>query len=287
MATTATMVNTLGYPTPYITVRELKDSPIYSELKQLVPGQSEPERDAQLAKIIMRATSMINANVRQNLAATVDTEEGEVYFTPDGGLRVHTACSPIIEVLSLSIGQRRGHFTSVTDLSGVTVEPWAFQLPGGGAADYRFNLPSSGRYGTKMWGRWTYINGWPTTTLTTAAGMGDTSIVVKDPTGIVAGRTMLTIEDGSWLEQVVPTAVNGSILTVPPLQFPHSEGTGVSELPDAIKEATLMLISRLHDTWSLTMNAISTDGNGARRRTSIPSVMCDCAYMLTPYRRIW
>lgn len=282
-----TIVNTQGYPTPYITVRELKQSPVYSELKQLVPGQSESERDAQLDRIIMRASSMINAEVFQNLAATVDTEAGEVVVTPQGDLQIHTLNSHIIEVLSISIGQRAGNLTPVQDLSRVLIETWAFLLPGG-LSDVRNNLPGVySRPGVKMWAQWTYINGYPTTVLTAPTLVGDTSMIVKDPTGIKAGKTMLTIEDGSWLEQVVPSAVTGNILTVPPLQYPHVAGIGATELPDAIKEAVLLLISRLHDTWSLTMNAVSTDGNGARRRMAMPAVMCDAGYMLRPYRRMW
>lgn len=282
-----TIVNTAGRPTPYITIKELKQSPIYTQLEALVPGQSDAERDAQLGRIIMRASSMISGEVNQNLAATVDVEVGEVNVSLGGDLRIHTRSNPIVEVLSLSIGNQSGNLTPVTDLSTLLIEPWRITLPGGvhGGA---YNLPSvSMRPGSKLWAQWSYINGYPTTVLTSPTAIGDTSIEVKDTTGIQPGKSVLTIEDGNWVEQVTPTAVFGNTLIVDELFFPHQAGTGITELPDAIKEATLLLISRLHDTWSLSMNAVSTDGNGARKHVAMPRIMCDAGYMLSPYRRMW
>lgn len=286
-----TIVSTAGRPTPYITINELKQSPVYTQLRALVPGQSDADRDAQLGRIIMRASSMINGEVNQNLAATVDTEVGEVMITDFGELRIHTRCNPIIEVLSLSVGSDYGNLTAVTDLSRVVVEPWRFTLPGG-SASLGYSLPSV-QYrprrgnGNKLYGKWSYINGFPTTTLAAPAAIGDTAITVRDATGIQVGRSILTIEDGKWLEQVAPSAITGNVLTVGPLTFPHNTGVGVTELPDAVKEVAFLLISRLHDTWSLTMNAVSSDGTGARKEVAVPRIMCDAGYILSPYRRMW
>lgn len=283
----ATIVSTAGRPTPYITVQELKQSPVYTQLRALVPGQSDADRDAQLGRIIMRASSLINGEVSQNLAATVDVEVGEVTVTALGELRIHTRCNPIVEVLSLSVGRDYGSLYPVTDLTHLVIEPWRFSLPGGifGVAN---NVPSVAlRPGRKLFAQWSYINGYPTTTLAASTAVGATSVTVVDATGVKAGRTLLTIEDGKWIEQVTPSAVTGNVLTVPPLSWPHQAGTGVTQLPDAIKEATFLLISRLHDTWSLTMNSVSTDGNGARRDVATPRIMCDAGHILSPYRRMW
>lgn len=281
-----TVVSTAGRPTPYITVQELKQSPVYTQLRALVPGQSDADRDAQLNRIIMRASSMINGEVNQNLAATVDTEVGEVTITPRGDLRIHTRCNPIVEVLSLAIGNNPSSLTPVTDLTSLIIEPWRFTLPGGQAGIG--NLPSvSMRPGSDLWAQWSYINGYPATVLTAATIGGDTSITVKDATGIRANQSILTIEDGKWMEQVTPTAIFGDVLIVDPLLYPHQAATGVTELPDAIKEAALLVISRLHDTWSLTMNSVSMDGNGARNHTPRPRIMCDASQILSPYRRMW
>jgi hypothetical protein len=132
------------------------------------------------------------------------------------------------------------------------------------------------------------VNGYPVTTLAAPVAVGATSVTVTDGTGILAGTSVLTITDGQSEEVVVSTAVAGNVLTVPPLQFAHAAGVGVSELPATIEEATLLLISRLHDTWSLSMGAITTDGSGAHiPGATVKRAMCDAAVMLAPYRRMW
>lgn len=281
----ALMVNTAGRPSPYITVQELKRSPIYTQLRQLVPGSSDADRDAELSRIIMRASSMINGEVNQNLVASIDVEIGEVTVTQYGDLRIHTRCNPIIDVLALAVGPDPGSLTPISDLTRLVIEPWALTLPRGLSSIG--NLPSvSLRPGRRIWAQWTYTNGFPATVLTAPTAIGDTSITVKDATGIKANQTIITIEDGKWLEQVIPTVVSGNVLTVAPLLYPHQAGIGATELPDAIKEAALLLISRLHDTWSLTMNAVDNEGHGARKNVARPRIMCEAADMLSPYRRV-
>lgn len=280
------MVSTLGRPVPYITLAELKHSPIYNQLKQMVPGSSDADRDAELGAIIRRATGMINGEVRQNLAATVDTEVDRVRVSNDGDLRLHTRSSPIVAVLSVSVGADPSNLIPIADLSNIVLDPWRITIPR--ITDTAgLGLPSVSRRGD-MWAKWTYINGFPVTTVTAPVNAGDTSVTVSDTTGIVPNQTFLTVEDGKWLEQFVPTAVSGNTLTVPPLTYAHRVGIGVTSLPNDIKEATLLLISRLHDTWSLTMNVVSMDGSGSKKPSSGPSrALCDAAVMLAPYRRVW
>lgn len=280
------LVSTLGRTVPYITLAELEQSPIYNQLRKLIPDQLEGERDAQLEAIIRRATSMINGEVHQNLAATVDTEIAQVRVSHDGSLRLHTRSSPIVEVLSIAIGNDPSNLVPIADLSNLVVDPWRITVPMVGR-NACLNVSSS-RSG-HMWAKWSYINGFPVTTFAVQANAGDTSVTVVDATGVIAGTTVLTVEDGRSVEQFIPTDVTGNVLTVPDgLLSAHQVGTGVTGLPDVIKEATLLLISRLHDTWSLTMNVVDMNGNGARKPKADPKrIMCDAALMLAPYRRVW
>lgn len=270
----ASVVSTMGRPVPYITVAEVKRSPIYTQLQSLVPNSSEADRDAEIGRIIVRASAMINGEVNQNLSATVDFEAGWVTVSDFGELRIHTRANPIVEVLSVSVGPSPGSLTDITDLSNIILDPWQITIP---SIAYR--------RGSRVWARWSYINGYAVTTLASPAAAGATSITVGNPAGILVNQTLLTIEDGTSLEQVTPTAISGNTLTVPPLLESHQAGTGVTALPDDVKEAMLLLLSRLHDTWSLTMGAIATDGTGARNQTQRPRIMCECARILAPYRR--
>lgn len=290
-------VSTMGAPIPYLTLDEVKRNPIYSQLRQMVPNTSPTDRDAELNRIITRVSAMINGEVNQNLAATVDKEVGEVTISPRGDLRIFTRGSPIIDVVSLSVGRNVYNLTPITDFSHMVLDPWCITIPAGGGSPFTGsgglssgNLPNAGfgRPGQRLWAEWVYVNGFPVTTLAADAAAGDTSITVGDSTGIIAGQTLLTIEDGIYLETVTPSAVNGNVLTIPPLACAHKTGVGVHDLPGDIKNAALTLISRLHDTWSLSLASISTDGNVAKYPESGANrAMCAPAVMLNPYKRRW
>src|ERR1700756_4159105 len=99
MATTSLAPIPTYLATPYLTVAELKRSPIYTQLQKLVPGGSQADNDAELAQIIQRVSAMINGEVNQTPAATTDVEAGWCRMTDDGELRIHTRCTPVIEVI--------------------------------------------------------------------------------------------------------------------------------------------------------------------------------------------
>lgn len=277
---TISPVSTMGVTVPYITIEELKRSPIFTQLRKLVPNSSDADRDAELGRIITRVSSMINSEVSQNLAATVDREVGEMVVTACGDLRIHCRSNPIIEVLSISTGVDPYSLAPIADLSQVILDPWRITVPRGGKQSW---WPHQ-----RLWVEWVYVNGYPVTTMTSAVSAGATSVTVKDATGIMANQTTLTVEDGKWLELITPTAVTGNVLTVPPLAFPHVAGTGVTTLPDDVKEATLILISRIHDNWALAMGAITHDGTGAKMPgAKVTRPMCAASEILKPYRRMW
>lgn len=280
-------VSTMGISVPYITIDELKRSPIYTQLQKLVPNSTDADRDAELGRIVLRISAMINSEVSQNLAATVDNEVGRVYVDYDGFIRLHCRSNPIVQVQSISIGPDPYNLTPVTDLTHLILDPWRITLPQSSSQTASGNLPLGrfGNPGQRVWAEWTYINGYPVTVLASNAAAGATSITVSDPTGIIPNQTLLTIEDGKWLEKIAPTAVTGNVLTVAPLLYAHQAGMGVSALPDDIKEAALILVSRLHDTWSLSMQSITN--MGAKMPGAALKKMCDPKEILQPYKRMW
>lgn len=287
---TPSLVSTMGNIVPYITVAELKRSPISTQLQHLVPNSSAADRDAELGRIIQRVSAMVNGECNQNLAATIDTEVGWVVLSDDGDLRIHCRSNPIIEVLSVSVGSSPYSLSAVTDLSHVVLDPWRITIPcvAGQLSGSNLPLVGFGRPGCRVWAQWTYVNGYPVTTLSDSVSAGDTTVTVVDSTGILAGQTMLTVEDGIYLETITPTAVNGGELTVAPMMCAHQPGVGVTALPDDVEETMLLLISRLHDSWSLSMGAITHDGSGAHKPDAGPArALCDAGVLLAPYRRRW
>jgi hypothetical protein len=295
-APTLPPTSTMGTPVSYLTLAELERNPIYQELKHLVPNESPADRDAELERILARISAMINGLCNQNLAATTDREVGQVVVSDEGNLVIHTRGTPIIDVLSVSVGPNVYNLTEITDLSHVILEPWSITIPQAVTGSWYStgNLPlgRGWRPRSKLWAEWTYINGFPISTIADDVNAGDTTITVVDGTGIVPMSaspglvpTLLTIEDGIHLEQVVPTAVDGNILTVPPLLYAHETGVGIHSMPGDIKQAALILMSRIHDTWALAMGAISMDGSGAQMSEGKPRFMCDPAWILNPYIR--
>lgn len=278
-------VSSVVSSSPYLTVAELKRSPIYTQLQKLVPGGTAADNDAELARIIMRVTAMINGETRQNLVASVDTEANWATISDVGDLRIHTRGNPIVSVTSVLVGVDPYSLSAVADLSRVDLDPWQITIPARALGGFGCR----GR--RRVWAEWTYVTGYPVTTFSSAVVAGDTSLTLADATGVVAGETALTIEDGKWLETVVPSAVAGNVLTVPPLGYTHQAGVGVNALPSDIQEAALLLISRLHDSWSLSMGAITHDGTGARKPKGGAGTgaraLCDAGVILSPYRRVW
>lgn len=288
MATTSLAPIPTYLATPYLTVAELKRSPIYTQLQKLIPGGSQADNDAELAQIIQRVSAMINGEVNQNLAATTDVEAGWCRISDDGELRIHTRCTPVVEVISVSVGATPYSMVPVTDLTYALSDPWRITIMQQALLGIAGPF---GRCGRRVWAQWTYVNGYPVTLTSAATAVGDTTITVVDATGIVAGQTRLTIEDGKFQETITPSAVTGNVLTVAPLGFAHTPGVGVNALPHDIQEAALILISRLHNTWSLSMGAVTHDGTGARKNPGAPGIgtrfLCDPGVILEPYKRRW
>lgn len=297
MATTALAPIPTYLATPYLTLAELKRSPIYTQLQKLMPGGSSADNDAELSQIIQRVSAMINGECNQILSATTDTEAGWATMSDFGELRIHTRNNPIVEVISVQVGVDPYSMTAVTDLTYALTDPWRITIP---PQALRGVGGFWGVRGRRMWAQWTYVNGFPVTTMTAPASAGDTQITVSDVTGIIAGPggpmapgTIMTIEDGKFQELISPTAISGNTLTVAPLAYSHAVGVGVNALPHDIQEAALILISRLHNTWSLSMGAITHDGTGARSNSKAPGTaagsrfLCDPGVILAPYKRVW
>jgi hypothetical protein len=90
--------------------------------------------------------------------------------------------------------------------------------------------------------QYTYVNGYPNTTLSADASAGANYIGVKNVTGMV--NQTITIYDNDLTEEVLISSVsNGTVNLAAPLQFSHTSGVAVSALPDSVKQAAIILTS--------------------------------------------
>lgn len=185
----------------------------------LVPQGIEIENDAALAEIIQQATDWMAGLCLQVLNATVDTVRDTVNIGRDGYARIYPRYRPVIAVTDVQFGADVQGLQPLSSLAGIDVQPEAFAVPVSGTGGYTWTSQGPLQFGTvsapafQALVQYTYVNGYAHTWLTEPAAAGATQIAVADTTGIVEGRTYLTIYAGKaqyrFLAGAVSNAVNG------------------------------------------------------------------------------
>ena len=248
------MANGYGYTTqlltiPYLTLEEYKNAPTAIDLDNLVFNSQDPEaQDTELRNVIARASSWADTYCNQVLGATLETEQQRSRVSTDGSIRFHPRFSPIVALTDFNYGYPT-NMASLGDCSIAWIEDEEIIIPNAQLGTWTSQGPLSfGAYnggpGNQMFLKYTYVAGYTNTLLAVPAVATQSTIVVKDGTGIVAGQ-MLSLYDGLNTENVTVagTYVFGSA-TVPlvrPLVFDHLADVSVSALPPAIKEAVILI----------------------------------------------
>lgn len=245
--------------TPYISPQMFRnDSRRGVDVATLVPSGVPAEQDAALAGYIRQASAAMDSFLLGSLAATTDTEFGEVSIDRRGRVRLHPRYQPVIALTGFSIGARPDQMTAMTSLAGAAVEPKRITVMPGGATwmtnqgPLQFGVVSAPA--SDLWASWTYLNGYPVTWLTASAAAGATTISVAETTGIIAGRTQLRIEAGlrryMFMAGTVSTAPAGGLgngpgtVVCPALPYAITTGvdypTRVHALPDDVIFASVL-----------------------------------------------
>lgn len=280
----------------YITIAEFKNAPTSLDINSLVIGGNQAAQDAELANVILRASSYLNEYLNQNLSASRYTETQRVRVNNQGYLALHPNNNPIIALESLQYGASPNNLQTLTDPSQCWFEPQQVLVPLGQMANtYSSAGPLSfGGWTTRqqLFTKYTYVSGYVNTTIVTAVAAA-TSITVASGIGIIAGQS-LRIYDGGSSETVTvaSTYVYGST-TVPltsALVHSHLEGVAMGNLPTAIKQATILVTTAFlrirgdkSNTMSITTRAQGSEINGATRYGSDLQLALD---MVNLYRRV-
>ncbi|HCT79269.1 MAG TPA: hypothetical protein DGT23_22450 [Micromonosporaceae bacterium] len=231
------------------------------QVNNLVPKGNEAQQDAALLQKIKAGSSWCDLQIGPAvMAATADTVQETVNVNRRGWVEIFPRFRPVIGLTAFAIGPDASNLTTFTDLTGVDIQEGSFKVPA-----YANGLWSSSegpiQFGRMIapWdqalARYTVVSGFPVTTLTTAVAANATSIPVADTTGIVAGKTWLTIyalqDQYSFLATSVSTADAGGLGTGPgnigcaavpsaiemsDIQYPPL----VSALPSALNEAVAL-----------------------------------------------
>ncbi len=227
---------------PYITTVEFENAPTGLDLGSLVSGGTQAQQTAALAEQILRASSWMDLVCHQVLAATTDTEVSEVRVDDDGGFTIFPRCFPVRAVTAISLGWDAESLTPLTTLSNVLVRDRSFRA--WYISQYLTSLYGSQVQLTTRWVQrrllcqYTYVNGYPVTTLSAPALQGATSVSLASVSGIVPGMT-LTFSDNPNDETATVSSsytFGASPVPVSALAYAHAEGVAVSSMPWALKQ---------------------------------------------------
>jgi hypothetical protein len=247
-------------------------------------GGAVTDNDAALMQILWNASQRANDLCFQVLHATADTIVDQVRVDSSGYARIHPRYTPIIALTAFSIGSGPQNLAALSSLAGVGVKLNSFDVPVGltvplmsSQGPIQFGSVAAPMDGA--WARYTYVNGYPHCFLTAAADAGDT-IEVDDTTGMIAGRTVLTVYAGRNRHTSIVSAVStatdglgygpGTVTLSTPLPYAVTNSdtypTMVSALPGSFLDA-VALIARAEIKQSSTGNiSASTSSGGAQRQ---------------------
>ena len=200
-----------------------------------------------------------------------------VTMKPDGSLVLITNLKPIRQVIGVGIGPTVAALGNIGQnaADNIVIGEKTITIPGGFCTGYP--VPWFGGWPTvngKVIAVYSYVAGWPHTTLAANCAVGDDTIDVNPP---VAGATMLygalggnplTIKDGQNTETVVlaetPTGLTLNLTA--PLQYAHTvpeapDALPVTALPPNVEEACIALTNLLIKTQGMRAQVIPQIGN--------------------------
>ena len=280
---------------PYLSVAEYKNAPTSIDYDNLVVGGNAAAQDAELDRVILRASSFMDEYLNQNLVANRQTETQRTRFTPQGYIALHPNQNPVIALESFYYGPTPNLLSELTDCSQAWFEGQQLIIP---VTSMALNYSSQGplAFGggsptQQIFTKYTYVAGYVNNPIVSATA-GASSLVVSRSEGIIAGQ-MLRIIDGANSETVYVSSSytygNTTITLSSPLVYTHAAGSTISNIPNAIKQACILLTTafiKVRGDNSLTMN-ITTQPQaslpGANRYGSEIRLALD---MVDKYRRI-
>jgi hypothetical protein len=282
---------------PYLTLDEYKQAPTALDYGNLVQGGNQAAQDAELTNAITRASSWIDQYCNQILSATLDVEQQRVRLRPDGTIRIHPNYFPVVSLNSLQVGFYPGQLTTVADLSPAWIESQQIVFPFGGV---NLNYSSQGPLGLGFPGSarsetyisYSYVNGYPVSTLAVAPSAGATSIILNSGLGITAGQQLKIYDGASTEDVIVATTYTYGSATVPlttGLLYAHQVGDAVTSLPAAVKQAAIMVTSaylKIRGDASLVMDVTNRPGQQLEGSQRVGQDVGHAMEILKPFRRM-
>jgi len=284
---------------PYVTVAEFKNAPTSVSIDNLVVGGNAAAQDAELYNVIMRASSFLDEYLNQNLNASSQIETQRVRFTPEGYIALHPNQDPVISLDSFQYGATPNNLVTLPDCSVAWFEGQQIIIPvsqiatsWSSSGPLSFGGGGSTRQQTFI--KYQYTAGYVNSLIETATA-SNTSLTVQSATGVAAGM-QLRIYDGANSETITVASnyVYGST-TVPltsALRYSHASGIAYGNLPNAIKQACILVTSAFIKVrgdssmmMQMTVNPSRATGNTSAE-TLVGDELTLALKMVDLYRRI-
>jgi hypothetical protein len=284
------------FESPYLTAAEYQNAPTSMDFSNLVVGGNSAAQEAELSRVILRASSFLDEYLNQNLCATRKVETQRTRFMPNGFISLHPNQNPIIALEAFSYGMTPNELVAIPDPSLCWFESQQIIIPVSQmsltwSSSGPLSFGGGGSSANQIYCQYTYTSGYVNNPIATAVA-GTSSMTVANATGIVAGQA-LRIYDGAKSELVyVASGYTYGATTVTlasPLLYDHAAGTTFGNLPNAIKEACILVTSafiKMRGDSSMTMQVtVNPSGNvtGAERYGSEIALALE---MVSLYRRV-
>lgn len=293
----ATGVTTLSdfSENPYLTVAEYKNAPTAIDYDNLVVGGNAAAQDAELANVILRATSFLNEYLNQDLTAGLVNETQRTRITSQGYLALHPNRNPVLSLNSLSYGSDPNNLVALSDPSTSWFENQQIIIPLSQiSTTYSSAGPLAfGGVGSRqqVFVKYSYVAGYVNTTIASATAT-QSSFTVADSSGFIAGERY-RIYDGASSETITVSSsyVYGSntILTASALSHSHANGVAIGNLPTAIKQAAILVTTamlKMRGDASMTMSITTAPSGSISGSERYGSEIAMALEMVNLYRRI-
>jgi hypothetical protein len=240
---------------PYLTPAQFQAYPTWLDLDNLVPGGAAAIQEDALADVLLAASVWAVGEV-ENMPLHGHYVQGENLRTRAGiGGRLYFKPRhiPVRAITALTWG-----FDPTMMQADTLPDPtmWIEEgrevsfLPGGGIVQFTGPALQFGpvtRPGMRAYINWSYVAGFPSTSMPAGVASGAESVQVADPTSVLPGDVLRIYDVGKSEALTVAATYTPVVPTIPPTptsiplaaaaQFAHADGVGITGMPRRILQA--------------------------------------------------
>jgi hypothetical protein len=301
---------------PYITPGTFAAFPTWLDLDNLIPGGLASLQTSELADVLLDASVWADS-VCENMQLSAHWVQGENQRTRASGggrLFIRPRDIPLRTITSFSYGCDPA---AMTALSLPDSSMWAEDgrevsfRPGGAAAVFSgpaLQFGSAPAAARTTYVTWSYVAGYPNTTLSVQCNADANAVTVTDPAGILPGDVLRIYDTGSSgaganeavtvastyvpaLPAIPPAAT--AIPLAAPTVYGHAAATGITGFPRKVMQAVISYaVALLMREDVAAEEPVSAFGpgvrsTGAQRTGQAGGLLNDAWAWLRPYAPVW